>query len=1543
MKKRIGKGLGKKAIAGAISASMVIGAVMTNPVPAMAGDTLPYLGESKRGENQPYQHGYRAEDLLSWSPASDPYAELLRARVPLQKRNEAFTATQANPSLSSAPQYFTLTGDYGNAFFDSYPYTNEYSQHLFNFWQYVDYYGSWHGMPTEDVPESLYNAEGERNGTSNWEKRSFEFGILNLPNPAYTNAAHRNGVLSIGCIMQPRAFQHFDALLVQDADGNFPCADKLVEICNYYGFDGWFFNMEGRSISSEQQELLGKFFAQMRRAGLYIQWYTASSSFSTSSTAPYLTSATVGNTENPELRAQSVFLDYGWSGSTAANNARSVGLDPYESVFGGIEAGGNRWSNNYDRFLDGNGNMVMSIASLGTDFVQTGFYENTMQREEDEYQWIAYDRERMWWTGPSFDPTVTQTVSEAGRSGIDADRGSMKGVSHYIAERSAINGDVFETSFNTGHGIEYRINGEVSSDKEWSNINVQDYLPTWQWWITSQSGNEIGADFDYGPNLNYKNTDGSEHPTAFTKVGGFEGPDSLVLYGKVDSENYLRLYKTDLQVDAASAMDVTFKKTSEDEVALKLALVFKDAPEDVVKIDLPQSKEKGEWTTASADLSAYAGRSIASLGLVVDGQADAYQINVGKIRLSNGSQSAPAAPTNVTVKNAFDTGEMIVTWDIAPYDQVQNYNVYANKNGKRVWLGGNYDSIFYIKNTDGLASEEGSAVTGLKISPEEIEAQAGSDVAFSVEKLSEEIQAGAVTIEVCAVGNGGLESVPASASHNFLSAPTNVQVYAADGNLNVTWDGGQGDVTVTTSCEDSPRTWTASGDGSATVAVASGKEADGARYILTISTAGGFTNYQGRLNDCYSAPYDGRVDPERRVFTGPSSKDWYQMHYWYLTLADDGSYQYGDEQIYTRGKKTPGATTNDWAFFSTIPDDVDKIAVVLEDYSGNMSEEVIIGNRTLIRIEASETKIAASGQVQFTATVVNGSEDEEDNKVVWSVSGANDTENTVIDENGLLTVGEKETAPYVTVKAALEKDSRVSAEENVEIVPLYTLESDSQSAYKGDSIEFYVKNNVTMEKFDASAYSWSVEGAKNGYWGNVSPIAEGTKVENGVLTVAAAEPNSRLKVTAEDSDGVKYEKTVGVEDLYGMTPEGSYIDLLRGSKTQFAVINKKTREATDPSLYTWELKAAWGAFTSEQTKLTDTGILYIGKDETAYYGYVYAKNKETGVTYQATIYLDIWSDPVDEFGSDDANKEASAEGSSESSSESSSEASSENSSESSSESSSEGSSDEAIEPATGSSEEKADESGDESSAGAATTVEEEGQETVVETETNYAENSGDAEGGIVEAKDQEYIWTVSGATDEETAISEDGVLHIGKNEEGKLTVTVTYAENKLLSATATVNVKKTDSEEEQKGSFVTKWGSVYYVLEDGTKLTGLQTIDGETYYFNARGVMAKQSFVTTEDGKRYFDNNGHMVKGLFTKWGSEYYFDENGLQVSDKMVDHNGYTYYLNAKGHVVKSSFVDFEDGTRYFDGEGHLVKGRTFTKWMRKYTADENGIIVK
>ena len=321
----------KKRILSLLLAGMIVCSTSTS---IFASDTLPYLGESAKGENQPYEHGYRSLDLKNWSPETDPYADFMRAQVPLQERNEAFTATQANPNLNPETQYFNLSGDYGNAFFDSYSYTNEFSQYLFNYWQYIDYHGSWHGMPTQDVPEELY--QDERGVTDAWQYRKFEFGVINMPNPGYTNAAHKNGVLSLGCIFTPRTGQKHSPMLEQDENGNFIIADKLAQMCKWYGFDGWFINQEEK-IPAEDVPLYKQFMKQMRDQGIYIQWYDSITQDGYISYQNEFNSVNSPYVQEGDTRySDSIFLNYWWSNyklKSSAEHAKEIGVNPLGYIF----------------------------------------------------------------------------------------------------------------------------------------------------------------------------------------------------------------------------------------------------------------------------------------------------------------------------------------------------------------------------------------------------------------------------------------------------------------------------------------------------------------------------------------------------------------------------------------------------------------------------------------------------------------------------------------------------------------------------------------------------------------------------------------------------------------------------------------------------------------------------------------------------------------------------------------------------------------------------------------------------------------------------------------------------------------------------------------------------------------------------------------------------------------------------------------------------------------------------------------------------------
>ena len=242
-----------------LAAAMILTSI-SGSFTAFASDSWP----NDKASAEPSFAGYRVKDIENWSPETDPYAEFLRAEVPLQERNEAFKATQAKPYLNSDAEVMLMQGDYGNSFFNSTMYTDKFGEHVLNFWQYADYFSPWHGAATAYTPEAIYDPI-----TSDWQRRGFEFGIVNIPNPAYTNAAHKNGVMSIACIYFDPAFrpgQTCADLIEKDENGEFSIADKLIEIAKYMGFDGYFLNQE-----EGYMEDFKPFMAKLTAAGLYTQ------------------------------------------------------------------------------------------------------------------------------------------------------------------------------------------------------------------------------------------------------------------------------------------------------------------------------------------------------------------------------------------------------------------------------------------------------------------------------------------------------------------------------------------------------------------------------------------------------------------------------------------------------------------------------------------------------------------------------------------------------------------------------------------------------------------------------------------------------------------------------------------------------------------------------------------------------------------------------------------------------------------------------------------------------------------------------------------------------------------------------------------------------------------------------------------------------------------------------------------------------------------------------------------------------------------------
>ena len=849
---------------------------------------------------EPWGHGYRFVDVLNWDPATDPYADELVAEVPLAQRIDTYAPTQANPDLTDRAKLYAISSsNYRSTDVNEAPWNagmayDEFSYNLFKFWQYTDMTGAG-GRPTADIARGSADKE---------------YGTIAIPMAAATNAAHRNGVLSIAEYFLPRNPQYTEEWLQKDENGNYPYADKLIEIMEYYGFDGYFINQE-EAIPVEYVPAMKEIMQYMMDRGAYIQWYDSltnagSISYqnifnSTNSDFVYDTTHGFGQVSH------SIFLNYWYRADAikdSAAHAESLGLDPYETVYMGLEGGEWRfgidleafWDIMYDhdRFagnlMQENGQPYTSFAIWGSDFYREQYNKAENNRYKVPYQWEADERERMYFTSPA-ENVLDYETSDIRREDLgftyedaSADKGKLgtqtnfKGISRYVVEKSVIGGTVFATDFNTGHGMNYYRNGEVIRDTEWSNLNLQDILPTWQWWV--EGGNELlDLEWDYG--TEYTRVQG-EFP--YTQIGGYNGGNSLAVYGDLQGTQKVNLYKTELDITATSTLSLTYNKVSGENAAERIVLALYADDETTETVYLPLETTVGGWNTVTVDLSEYAGRTIAAIGMMFSGDAEGYQFNLGRLVITDGTDYTPAAPENAHLELALaGTGEYQIGWDLAPYDEVKNYHVYAvYADGSVRFVGGAYADEWYVSSLENAEN--------------------------------------VVALEVRAVAVDGTESEGAQValSGNGIS---DVRTVSENNQLVVTWNGGEATVELSYWYSEKEAPAALTGNGTVTFPI---DVEDGEKFVLTIN---GVACYFGELADNYAAPYDGeaRLEADGKYdLTIPADSDWYS-----LTTNIGGSYttyeRFGGSKMQNIAIPAEGMAT---------------MIITITDKDGNVSEPV---------------------------------------------------------------------------------------------------------------------------------------------------------------------------------------------------------------------------------------------------------------------------------------------------------------------------------------------------------------------------------------------------------------------------------------------------------------------------------------------------------------------------------------------------------------------------------------------------------------------------
>lgn len=257
-------------------------------------------------------------------------------------------------------------------------------------------------------------------------------------------------------------------------------------------------------------------------------------------------------------------------------------------------------------------------------------------------------------------------------------------MSRFFADKTPILSTPFVTSFNSGHGVGYYVNGELSRDNEWSYQSVQDVMPTWTWIIDSD-GSKLDGGYDF--------------------TDAYNGGTSIQFYGDLDANkaNDIMLYSTDVAVTEGMTLSLTAK--NDDGKARLVAYYGNDSTAsyeecETVAYDLTASKAD-TWTTTVVDISDHVGKTLYAIGLKVesDTAVSDYRINLGQLAILDQDRAALSGPTSVALDeilyhNAYDA-EARIYWDAV--DGAASYEIYkVNANGTSNLIMETPNTAFYL-------------------------------------------------------------------------------------------------------------------------------------------------------------------------------------------------------------------------------------------------------------------------------------------------------------------------------------------------------------------------------------------------------------------------------------------------------------------------------------------------------------------------------------------------------------------------------------------------------------------------------------------------------------------------------------------------------------------------------------------------------------------------------------------------------------------------------------------------------------------------------
>ena len=609
----------------------------------------------------PIGPAFTVDTLLSWEPTNDPDSDYSRSVVPLADRYTGFTVNDyANPDAklmvcSLANSKHDATNAQGQESFSSY---------AFNYWQYATSFVYWSGS-----------------------KR----GQVVVPTGEFTDAAHTNGVPVMGTIF-------FDwggnSSVVENFVRNYrSVADKLIEVMEYYGFDGYFFNEE-TGVDYTTAGNLRSMIAYMRqqKPNMLIGWYD---SITDSGNLSYQDAVNGSNSGWVSAGVNEFFMNYNWTTqdvNTTVSTMQGLGKSQYEA-FAGLDVQQNcmntYFSSNY--LLNNSNKLKLSLALYCPN--------STMGLSGDGADF--HEVERQFYVNGG-DPRSTSSSGWAG-------------MSRFFADHTTIISAPFVTNFNSGHGKAFYIDGVKSRDAEWSYQSVQDVMPTWTWIIDS-NGQKLSGAYDF--------------------EDAYNGGSSIKFYGSLTANkpNNIMLYSTNLDINGSTNIVVTAKN---DRGLMKLVAYYGDSSTssyaNCQKATFALDASSGGWTTSNVSLASLSGKKLYAIGFEIGGTSNVsdYQVNIGRLAVTD-SEAAAASASNARLEEIIYldayTAEARIKWN---GNNASSYEIYRlNADGTRTLIMETPNTAYYIPN---LVRNDDQADVTVEVVPVNANGVRGESSRFTID------------------------------------------------------------------------------------------------------------------------------------------------------------------------------------------------------------------------------------------------------------------------------------------------------------------------------------------------------------------------------------------------------------------------------------------------------------------------------------------------------------------------------------------------------------------------------------------------------------------------------------------------------------------------------------------------------------------------------------------------------------------------------------------------------------------------------------------